>query len=191
MHPEVAASAPGDCPICKMALEPIRDAPRAARSLAMRPPIVDGVRRRVLGAPVRAPAWRSQKAEITALLHEDDLVGMAPGAHAQFFSDAAPAVGIDVRLLAEPPIAVDGSTCRVRFAIDRSAPALTIDRAPTEIGLLQIAARSRELLTVPASAVLYSDEGPYVLAASGDDAFFWDAERRLRLARGQGHELAP
>jgi len=170
-------------------------------------------------------------------LHDDDLVGTAPGHAALFFSGAAPAVGVAVHLLAEPIVAVDASTCQVRFGIDRSVVARTLGRDGADAGLLQIAAHPRALLTVPASALLYSDEGPYVLAAApgsdsfakrpivigrildssyaagvtGDnvgamvvlaglhegervvaaDAFFWDAERRLRVARGQGHEVAP
>ena len=237
MHPEVAAQAPGDCPICGMALERVRDKTAAARSSVTGEAIAERVRRRVLGGQLRAPAWLSAEGQVTALVHKDDLVGLAPGHEALFFSGTAPAVGIAVHLLTEPIIAVDASTCQVRFGIDRNAVSRALGRDAADAGLLQIAAHPRELLTVPASAVLYSDEGPYVLAAApgsesfakrrvemgrildssyaagvtGDnvgaivilsglnegervvaaDAFFWDAERRLRAARGEGHEVAP
>jgi hypothetical protein len=233
MHPEVTARAPGDCPICGMALERVRDAPPPAQASATGAPILADVQRRVLGAPLRAPAWLSAPGEVTALLHQDDLVDMTPGDRALFFAGTAPAVGVAVHLTAEPSVAVDASTCQVRFAVAGGALA----QAPPAAGLLQLAAHPRALLTVPASAVLYSNDGPYVLTAApasdsfakravaigrildssyaagvtGDnvgaivilsglregervvaaDAFFWDAERRLRLARGEGHEVAP
>jgi hypothetical protein len=227
MHPEATATTPGDCPICGMALERVGEA-APARSAGARIAILAPTRRRVLGGAVRAPAWPSGAGEVTALLHNDDLVGLAPGDRALFFSGAAPAVALSAHLSAAPAVSVDASTCQVRFTVDARAVAM-------DVGLLQIASHPRELLTVPTSALLYSDDGPYVLVAADDDAlakrhvaigrildssyaagvsgdnvgaivilaglhegervvaadaFFWDAERRLRVARGEGHEVA-
>jgi hypothetical protein len=235
MHPEVVSGAPGDCPICGMALERVDDR-REDIAPAARKAVVDGVQRRVLGGQVRAPARVAGDGRVTALLHKDDLVGMAPGDHALFFAATSPATGVDVRLRAAPADPVDPSTCLAQFEMDARDRAGPLDAGETGVGLLQIGTRPRELLTVPASAVLYTTEGPYVLAATTDggpfasrpveigrildsayasgvtgdsvgsivvlsglregeqvvaaDAFFWDAERRLRLARGQGEEVA-
>jgi hypothetical protein len=166
MHPEVLSEAPGDCPICGMALEPVS---ASARTAAAKDPLFDTAKRIVLANQVRAPAWLGADGVVTAILHEDDLIGMAPGEHGLFFGGAAPVVGIDAHLVAEAPVSVDASTSKVRFRIDRDAASSraggrTADVA--DVGLLQIAARRREVLAVPASAVLYSAEGSYVLAAS-------------------------
>jgi hypothetical protein len=234
MHPEVVSAAPGDCPVCGMALERVREAKQEAAAARGRDAAIETVRRRLLGGQLRAPAWVSADGVVTALLHRDDLVGMSPGDPAVFFAGTAPITGIDVRLLADAPAAVDASTCKARFQVDGAARRAPLDGGATVVGLLQIAAHPRELLTVPASAVLYSAEGPYVLVAgepgetvsrrsvvigrildssyaagvTGDsvgaivvlsglsegervvtgNAFFLDAERRLRIARGQAQE---
>jgi multidrug efflux pump subunit AcrA (membrane-fusion protein) len=225
MHAEVVSGTPGDCPICGMALEQVKEwtPPAAAKGQ------VDTAKPLVLATQVRAPAQLSADGVVTAVLYEDDYVGMAPGEHALFFGVSAPAVGIEVRRSAEAPESIDSSTSRVRFRMIRN---------PThaDVGLLQIAARPRDVLAVPASAVLFSADGPYVLVASRDgepfakrpieigrildssyaagvsgdsigaivvlsglragervvagDTFFVDAERRLRLGRGQS-QVAP
>jgi hypothetical protein len=224
MHAEVVSAAPGDCPICGMALERVKGGapPPAANGDRVVP-----AKPSVLASQIRAPAWLAADGVVTAILHEDDFVGMPPGAAALFFPASAPASGVDVRLSAESPEKIDASTSRVRFL-----PARGARPGRTDVGLLQIAARPRDVLVVPASAVLYSADGPYVLAApragapfakrpvqigrildssyaagvNGDnigtivvlsglragervvagDTFFADAERRLRLARGEG-----
>jgi hypothetical protein len=90
-------------------------------------------------------------------------------------------MGIDAHLLPEPPSAVDSSTVKVRFRLDPDAGAVAPPRGPRDVGSLQIPLRPRELLVVPSSAVLYSAEGPYVLAAPrGDDTF---TKRRVAIGR--------
>jgi hypothetical protein len=236
MHAEVVSSVPGDCPICGMALAPVsQPAPAvAAKDVtkdATKSGRVDTARSLVLATQVRAPAWLGADGVVTAVLHEDDFIGMKPGEHALFFGAAAPTIGIDVRRSADEPTAVDPSTSKVPFRVARDPKARAAARLSAGIGLLQIAARPRDVLVVPASAILYSADGPYVLAAAGDadplakrpveigrildssyaaglsgdsigaivvlsglragervvagDAFFADAERRLRLARGE------
>ena len=46
---------------------------------------------------------------------------------------------------------------------------------------MELAARPRKLLVVPSSAVLYSPEGPYVLAAGADGRTF--SGRRVEIGR--------
>jgi hypothetical protein len=163
MHPEVVSPAPGDCPICGMALE------RA--SAAQKPPSADpgnssrvvDVRRQVVTQAVSAPAWLSAGGVVTAVLYKDDLVGCEGDEQALFFPYTAPAAGYSVRLSSRKAIAQrdDTSTVQVRFQMEE-APALS----PPTVGWLQLVARPRELLVVPESAVLYSGDGAYVLAAS-------------------------
>jgi hypothetical protein len=236
MHPEVVSGTPADCPVCGMALERIVDPKSETPWRARRRTAVEVVQRRALGGQIRAPASLAGDGVLSALLHRDDLVGMAAGDHAQFFPGSTPVAAIDARLLADPPRPVDASTIEVRFRVEAGAASPAPDAGRVEVGLLQIATRQREVLTVPASAVLYGAEGSYVLAASREDdpfakrpveigrildssyaagvtgdnvgaivilsglregdrvvagnAFFEDAERRLRIARGLGEEAA-
>src|SRR6266851_5931875 len=159
MHPEVVSRVPGECPICRMALERASAAEKGP-SAAARNGIVDVARRRVVTQLVRAPAWLARDGAVTAVLHKDDLVGLAPGEHALLFGTATPGAGIPVHLSPDPPGPWDASTVLVHFRIDRTAPV-----TKEETGWLQLAPRPRELLVVPSSAVLYSGAGAYVLAA--------------------------
>jgi hypothetical protein len=160
MHPEVVSRVPGECPICRMALERASATAEKGPSAAARNGVVDVARRRVITQLVRAPAWIAGDGSVTAVLHKDDLVGLAPAEHALFFGTAAPGAGTPVHLLPAPPSAWDASTVQVHFQIDRRAP-----MTKEETGWLELAPRARELLVVPSSAVLYSGAGAYVLAA--------------------------
>ncbi len=160
MHPEVVSLAPGDCPICGMALERVSGADRAVPvAVAESHGAVDLVKRRVVAQLIRAPAWVSDDGVVTAVLHKDDLVGLAPGDRALFFGTVAPGVGLPVHLSPGAAAPWDSSTIQVRFQLERAAP----DSQST--GWVQLASRPRQLLVVPASAVLYSGAGAYVLAA--------------------------
>jgi len=158
MHPEVVSRVPGECPICRMALEHAgatgKGPPAAARS-----GVVDVARRRVVTQLVRAPAWLADRA-VTAVLHKDDLVGLVAGERALFFGTTTPGAGTPVHLSPDHPSPWDASTVQVHFQIDRMVPTTKEDT-----GWLELAPRPRELLVVPSSAVLYSGEGAYVLAA--------------------------
>jgi hypothetical protein len=132
---------------------------------------------RIFALSVRAPAWLETQGRVTAMLRNDELSGLSPGEHALFFRATAPAEGIDVRLTAEPPAPWDGSTSRVRFRFDARASGLE----PGAVGWVEFAARPRELLVIPSSAVLYSPEGPYVLAAGADGRTF--STRRVEIGR--------
>jgi hypothetical protein len=159
MHPEVVSRVPGECPICRMALERA-SAVEKGPSSAARNGVVDVARLRVVTQLVRAPAWLAKGGAVTAVLHKDDLVGLAQGEHALFFATATPGAGAPVHRTSEPPSPWDASTVQVHFQIDRTAPA-----TKEETGWLELAPRPRELLMVPSSAVLYSGAGAYVLAA--------------------------
>jgi hypothetical protein len=132
---------------------------------------------RIFTLSVRAPAWLETQGRVTAVLRNDELSGLSPGEHAFFFRATAPAEGIDVRLTAEPPAPWDGSTSRVRFRFDARASGL----GPGAVGWVELAARPRELLVIPSSALLYSPEGPYVLAAGADGRTF--STRRVEIGR--------
>jgi len=162
MHPEVVSPGPGDCPICGMALERSAGAqkePSAATGVSRR--VVD-VQRRVVTQAVSVPAWLATAGVVTAVLHKDELIGTGPGERALFFPYTAPAAGYGVRLSSKPSSASapwDASTVKVHFQMEEAA------LVPQTVGWLQLTARPREVLVVPESAVLYSGEGAYVLAA--------------------------
>ncbi len=200
MHPEVASSSPGECPICHMALEQVRasndDASPPAPSSEALPAasanlqnykVVGTVRRRVFAIEVRAPAWIDTAGVVTAVLYKNDLEQLSPGDLCLFFRASSPNVGIDVHRTREPPAPWDGSTSRVRFRLARGGPAIgprglvQNPGAPVEVGWVKLAAKSRELLVVPAGAVLYSSEGPHVLVAAADGRSF--SKRRVEIGR--------
>jgi hypothetical protein len=236
MHPSVVSSTPSDCPICGMALERVTDSARGAAFAAEMAERIGHVERRTVAQQVRAAAWIGTDGVGTAVLYKDDLVGLAREEHALFFGERAPNMGMDVHLLPAPPADVDSSTVAVHFRLEGDAGAPGAAASQREIGSLQILTRARELLVVPSSAVLYSAQGPYVLAAADAEdtftkrpvvigrildsgyvggrlveagaivilaglregeqvitanTFFFDAERRLSAARGQGEGVKP
>jgi hypothetical protein len=178
MHPEVRASAPGECPICRMALERVgRQAPATMRAAAVesadfaavenvrRHNIVDFVRRHSLLVPLRelrGPASVGADGEVTALFYDDQIAALEDGETGIFTPTAAPNVEITLRRVAGAPERWDDSTARIRFhpVAGRSEVALPAG----EVGWVELAPRQRQVLTVPASAVVQSPEGPYVLA---------------------------
>jgi hypothetical protein len=176
MHPEVVSRTAGECPICRMALERVRGADQGTASDGTNDKLVSVVKRRVVTQLVRAPAWLGEGGLVTAVLHKDDLVGLTPGAQASFFGTTTSRAGIDVRLSPDTPAPWDASTWQVRFQArvgsrDRaSSPgaALVSPRRALDHGWLDIAPRPRDLLVVPSNAVLYTAEGPYVVAVSTD-----------------------
>lgn len=184
MHPEVASPAPGECPICHMALERVSQPRDGSASLSLPElenlpnyQLVASVRRRVFAQEVRAPAWVEAGGLVAAVLYRNELEGLSPRQRALFFRAAAPTDGIDVRLAADPPAEWDPSTSRVRFRRDPGGPA----PGPGEVGWVTLPARPRELLVVPSPAVLYSSEGPYVLTVLADGHTF--TRRPVQLGR--------
>ena len=161
MHPEVVSRAPGECPICRMALEragTARDEAEAKRSGT-----IDTVARQVVTQLVRAPAWLTANGTVMAVVHRDDLIGLAPGERALFFGTSTPGAGTPLRLAPGEPRSWDTSTVQIVLTVEHVGAGA--GNGKTDVGWLQLEARPRNLLVVPESAVLYSGTGAYVLAA--------------------------
>ena len=181
MHPEVRAGAPGECPICRMALERVgRVAPATMRAAAVesadfaavenvrRHNIVDFVRYRSLLVPLRelrGPASVERNGEVTALFYDDEIAALEEDETATFTPTAAPDVQVVLRRVAGAPERWDRSTARIRFrpVAGHSGRHLSAN----DVGWVELAPRPRQVLNVPASAVVQSPEGPYVLAWTG------------------------
>jgi hypothetical protein len=185
MHPEVQTSAPGMCPICRMALEPATPAPTRLDQRGMadmnavenvrKHNILDFVKRRSLlpfERELRGAAWSSGQGMVQAILYDDQLAAFGAEESATFTPTNAPSVEVALERSADPPVRWDRSTSRVTFRLrDPRAPEL----APGIVGWVELAPRPRQVLTVAASAILESPEGPYVLAWTGPGFAF---ERR-------------
>jgi hypothetical protein len=174
MHPQVVSAVPGDCPICNMALERVRDVKQGQTIGAMRK-VVGDVKRLVVAQVVRAPAWLGAGGVVTAVIYKESLAGLAPGDKSVFFRGTEPAKPIVVRLASEPAAPWDSSTVQVRF-VSEASPSTERDT-----GWLQLDAQPRPYLVVPTSSVLYSGDGAYVLAAAaGGHAF---TRRPIQIGR--------
>lgn len=190
MHPEVRAVEPGECPICGMALEPIgRD--RASTSMPQREipgmadvaavenvrkhNIIDFVRKRSLlfnERELRGPAWVESDGTIMAVFYRDQVEALAADEPGAFSLTQAPKITFAVRRTSDPEVPWDQSTLRLRFQLDPGvAVAGGVSLQPGQVGWLELAPRPRQVLTVPASAVLQSPDGPYVLASVGGFRF--------------------
>jgi hypothetical protein len=178
MHPQIKSHAPGDCPICNMALVPVTEVLRDAPSSANEHRVVAEAQTRMVSRAVRAAAWVGVDGTGTALLYKDDLVGLAAEEPARFFGQKWPNMPYEAHLISADQKSKDTSTVEVAFRLDRPAEHQLDGVGPIDVGSLQIGVRARKLLVVPTSAVLYSASGPYVLAraAGGDRAEF---EKRL------------
>jgi hypothetical protein len=186
MHAEVRSPNPGECPICRMALERIGFVPGAAgkpyleaagmvdlRAIdnVKKHNIVDFVRRHSL-LPVlrelRGPAWVDDDGSLWAIFYNDQIEALAPDEPATFAPGDAPAATVAARRTADAPVAMDRSTSRIRFQTAKGTARLAAGRT----GWLEAAPRPRAVVGVAASAVLQSPEGPYVLAWTGHDYTF-------------------
>ena len=174
MHPEVTSSSPGDCPICRMALEPIANtAPAETEPAALQLATVSKelrafdavsrVKRFETAQEMRFAAWAEGRDAGIALVYKDQARLLVAGEEGQFWSLAAPGPGIAVRVGNEPPEPWDGSTVRVRF---HAGPGAKLPANGT--GSVKFATRERRDLVIREGAVLRSPEGPYVLVATND-----------------------
>ena len=197
MHPEVRAPQPGECPICGMALEPLgldsgassrphRAIPGmvdlAAVENVRRHNIVDFVRKRSLllnERELRGPAWVESDGVITAVLYNEQIDALTADEPGSFSLTQMPKVTFAVHRTADPAVRWDQSTSRIRFRPDSNrSPRAGIALQPGQVGWLEVAPRPRQVLTVPASAVLQSPDGPYVLASVGGFRF---EKRRIEI----------
>jgi hypothetical protein len=176
MHPEVKSSSPGDCPICRMALEPIANVaqvgtetePAALQLATVSKELrafdaVSRVKRFDTSQEMRFAAWAESRDEGIALVYKDQAQLLVPGEEGQFWSLSTPGPGIAVRVGNEPPEPWDASTVRVRI---HAAPRATMPANGT--GSVKFATRLRHDLVIREGAVLPSPEGPYVLVATNE-----------------------
>lgn len=190
MHPDVRAASPGTCPVCSMALEPVARDP-AASSAHSSPAagmadtaamdnvrthqIIDFVRLRSLlfdTRDLRGPAWVENDGAITAVFYNDQIAAIAAGDTGSFSLTDSPQTTFSARRTADAAVPWDQSTSRIRFRQDAVSPAKKGARLQRgQVGWLELPHKSREVLAVPASAIVQSPEGPYVLAAVGPHGF--------------------
>ena len=181
MHPEVRGPAPGECPICRMALEPIGRDPMASHHADMpgvpditavenirKHRIVDFVRSRSLLLPIRdlrGPASVGDDGSISATFYNDQIQALSADEPGTLALTRAPGTTFSVRRTDEPPVAWDRSTSRIRFRLAPGAgKAAGRALAAGDVGWIELEPKARNVVAVPASAVLQSPEGPYVLA---------------------------
>ena len=172
MHPEVTASSPGDCPICRMALEPIANTattePAALQLATVSKELrafdaVSRVKRFHISHEMRFQAWAESAGAGIALMHTDQAKLLVRGEEGQFWPLSDPGAGRTVRIGNDPPEPWDESTVRVRF---HAAPGVTLPLDAT--GTAKFATRERHDLVIREAAVLRSPEGPYVLVATNE-----------------------
>jgi hypothetical protein len=186
MHPEVRGKSPGECPICRMALERIgRPAIPAGRAGAAevadlaatenvrRHNIIDFVRHKSLLVPsreLRGPASVGADGLVTALFYDDAIAAPAADEIGTFTPTDAPAQSFAVVHVAGAAARWDRSTSRIQFRVTSTGPkGATAAAGPRagQVGWVELQPRPRQVLGVPASAILQSPEGPYVLAWTG------------------------
>ena len=185
MHPQVTALGPGECPICRMTLEPVdrRLDPSAPATSAHGSPPGDAahggyvVRSVVFTDNVRAPAWVESPGMLTAHLYLDEIASLEPGARGVFSPSVAPAVHEEATLSDAPPSPWDCCTSLVHLRVAPSSPPLK----QGAMGWLRFAPKMRHEILIPSSAVLQSPDGPYVLAATPDQRA-WEP-RSVRLGK--------
>jgi hypothetical protein len=183
MHLEVVAREPGICPICRMALEQRTDSATAADSPGAstndeveavenvrKHNVIDFVRRRSLlphTRELRGGAWIEDDGSISAVLYRDQVDVIAAGEQGTFSLTRVPSVAVPVRRTSDAPVVWDASTSRIRFRPENAKGKTPSPLHPGDVGWLEVAPLPRDVLAVPASAVLQSPEGPYVLAWTG------------------------
>jgi hypothetical protein len=177
MHPEVVANGPSTCPICGMALEP-KDAQSTAAmhgkgsmnddveavENVRKHNVIDFVRRRSLlphTREMRGQAWLEDDGTIGAVFYKDQIDVMAAEEQGTFSLARSPDVAVPVRRAPDAPESWDESTSRIRFRPEKSP------LHPGDVGWVELARHPRDVLAVPAAAILQSSEGPYVLAWTG------------------------
>jgi hypothetical protein len=168
-----------------MALEPAQREPAERSTAALRRggdaralenlrrhDAIDFVRRRSLLfdlRELRGPAWVEGDGTISAIFYDDQIAALSSDEPGTFRSSRAGRTAVPVRRTGEAAVAWDRSTGCIRFRASEGGPHAVADAG--EVGWVEFARKPRDVLTVPASAVLQSSQGPYVLAASDDLTF--------------------
>ncbi len=183
MHPAVTSATPGECPICRMALERQAADPAAEPASLTLPrgiklsgfDSVSRVKQFETAFDMRAWAWAESRDVGVALYPRDQAELLETGEGGLFEPEGNPRGpnphGIKVHLAGQAPEPWDAATVLVRFRVDDHAGA---ELRPKEIGSVKFATRVRNGLVVRESAVIQSQspEGPYVLMASADRRTF-------------------
>jgi hypothetical protein len=181
MHPTVTSAVPGECPICRMELEPkAPTAPVDPSSFTLPNKMklagfdsVSRVKQFESSFDMRAWAWAESRDIGVALYPRDWAELLKPNEEGLFEPESGPRGpnphGIKVHVAAQPPEPWDAFTVLVRFRLDGHAGA---DLQPKEIGSVKFALRLRNGLVVKDSSIIESPEGPYVLIASEDRRTF-------------------
>jgi hypothetical protein len=113
---------------------------------------------------LRGPAAVDPDGAITAVMYNDQIQALAADEAATFRPASAPDDARAVRRTGDAPVPWDGSTSRIRFrGVDAAGSAAPFP--PGTAGWLEVPRKAREVLGVPASAILQSPEGPYVLTS--------------------------
>jgi len=176
MHPQVTSPTPGECPICRMALERVRSAAasadaRAADSAPFRASYdVMWARQRPAPREMRAPAHVDADVggdrAVVALFYNDEVAALEADERGVFSASGAPGSSWPVRVTGEPPTRWDESTSAVRLAVVTGSRGAA--PAAGTVGWVKLAPRARKTLVVPDSALLQSSTGPYVLTLAAD-----------------------
>jgi hypothetical protein len=186
MHPAVTSPTPGECPICRMALERQAAGGVAGKAAAEPASLTLAQGKRLAGFDsvsrvkqfessfdMRAWAWAESRDVGVALYPRDWAEMLKPGEEGQFEPESGPRGpyphGIKVRFSEQAPEPWDASTVLVRFRLDQHAGAAL---EPKEMGSVKFALRLRDGLVVRQSAIIQAPEGPYVLIASADRRTF-------------------
>jgi Heavy metal binding domain len=181
MHPQIKSHAPGDCPICNMALVPVREAMPDVAGSTDGARVIAVAQTRMVARAVRSGAWVGADGMGRVLLYKDDLVGMAPEEPVRFFGRKWPNMPFDAHLVSADQQPRDDSTIEVAFHLDRAAEHLRESVGLMDVGSVLITVKARKLLVVPTSAVLYWASGPYVLAQTAKGDGF--EKRRVQVGR--------
>ena len=163
MHPDVRRSAPGDCPLCGMALvsrSPDPPAHEASGAPELPAGSVQVVTRRILTERRSVPAYVDAAGQVQALVPEEEVPHLGTGEPADFRPGGG-ARSLPVRRTASSAVPHDAETWRAGFEVARPGARLV----PGTVGWLALGERPRPSLLVPSSAVLHSPEGPAVLVA--------------------------
>ncbi len=187
MHPEVVATQPIDCPICRMRLEPTKPSARTKNETALPPeegtseratgftlPRKAEFRRfdatsRVMVRPIslemRAHASAESDEVGTALYYRDESELLEPGEVGLFLPATRTTTdprGIEVRVSEGERPKWDERTALVHFVTKKG------ELRPGETGSVKFPTRVREGLVVRASAIVEAPDGPHVFVTSDD-----------------------
>jgi hypothetical protein len=207
MHAEVTAAAPGDCPICGMALEELgaktgvampdasigsagpgiafsalRTSEEAASMLRFS---VAPARRNAVPGEIFAPAIVEADGRIVAQLYRDEVAELAPDERAELIPTQAPGASIPPILVqrdlsdARAPV-INDAIARVAFRTERGAPAPPAG----QIGWIKLAHKVRAMLVVRSAAITFGPDGPHVLVFSSQRGGL--SRRRIEIGKDYG-----